>query len=73
VISNPVQAKKVSDLMLEYGAKLDALAGELQSQLSEEEFNVYRRATGRVMGAMFLEVMKPLYAAHPGLKPPELI
>jgi hypothetical protein len=73
LIADPAHAKKVSDLMLEYGAKLDALLGELQPHLSEEEFNRYRRATGRVMGEMLLEVMNPLYAAHPELKPPELI
>jgi hypothetical protein len=73
MIDDPVLAKKVSDLMLEYGARIDSLAIELHAALSDEDFNQPRRALGKVMGTMLLEVMNPIYLAHPELKPPELV
>ncbi|MFZ0463267.1 MAG: hypothetical protein WBE20_09990 [Candidatus Acidiferrales bacterium] len=36
---------------------------------SPEEFAADRRAAGRIMGEMLLEVLNPLYAEHPSLKP----
>jgi len=72
MISNETLARQVSDLMLEYGSKLDATVAEMQSQVPEEEFIKYRRAIGRVMGAMLLDVMNPLYEMHPQMKPAQL-
>lgn len=65
-------AKEVSELMLEFGARLDASLIAAQPQLSEDEFHWYRRAVGHVLAPMLLEIMNPLYRVHPDLKPPEL-
>jgi negative regulator of replication initiation len=72
MIQDEFPARQVSDLMLEYGTKLDASVAAMQSLLSEEEFIKYRRAIGRVMGAMLLDVMNPLYEMHPQMKPAQL-
>ena len=65
-------AKEISQLMLEYGAKLDASVALVKEECSVEEFNVYRKAVGKIMGYMLLDVMNPLYEKHPDLKPSEL-
>jgi spore germination protein YaaH len=72
MIENESFAKQVSDLMLEYGAKLDASVAAMQSQLPEDEFVKYRRAIGRVMDAMLLDIMNPIYEKHPQIKPAQL-
>lgn len=34
-----------------------------------EEFQVCRRAVGKIVADILLEIMNPLYAVHPDLKP----
>lgn len=69
---NRPTAETVSSLMLRIAAELNASVEIVQSGSSEEEFNRYRRAIGVMMGEMLLEIMNPLYAEHPDLKPNEL-
>jgi hypothetical protein len=59
-------------LMLEIGAKLNASIADVGSSCPEEEFANYRHVAGKIMGTMLLEIMNPIYAAHPGLKPSQL-
>jgi hypothetical protein len=72
VIDNKEIAKQVSQLMLDCGAKLDASVALVQSKCSSEELHAYRRAVGKVMGEVLLQVLNPIYAKHPSLKPPGL-
>ncbi len=72
MISSPEVAKRVNALMLEIGAKLNASIADVGSSCPEEEFANYRHVVGKIMGAMLLEIMNPIYAAHPGLKPSQL-
>lgn len=72
MIQDKAIASQISTLMLEYGAKLNASASEVQTKVSEEEFHAYRRAIGRIMGVMLLDIMNPIYEKHPELKPPQL-
>ena len=65
-------AKILSELMLEYGAKLDVTLAKIQPNCNEEEFDVYRKAIGKIMGYMLLEVMNPIYEKFPELKPDDL-
>ena len=65
-------AKRVSALMLEYGAKLDESISLVMAHCNEEEFKRYRQSVGHILGYMLLEIMNPLYDEHPDLKPPEL-
>ena len=65
-------AKRISELMLAFGAKLDESLGRIKQEESEEEFKRYRTAVSKLMTTMLLEVMNPLYAEHPDLKPREL-
>ena len=72
MISSPEVAEKVNALMLEIGAKLNASIADVESSCPEEEFANYRRVVGKIMGAMLLDIMNPIYAVHPELKPSQL-
>jgi hypothetical protein len=62
-------AETISKLMIEYGAKLDDSVRLVMESCSEDEFHTYRRAVGKVMGEMLLEIMNPIYREHPDLLP----
>jgi len=72
VISDCALAQEVSACMLECGAKLNALVERAQVVCPESEYPKFRLAIGKVMGEMLLEVMNPLYAQHPDIKPEQL-
>lgn len=69
MIKNVEVARQISDLMLECGRRIDASVALVQEQCDAEDFQRYRRAAGRVLGALYLDVMQPIYGEHPGLKP----
>jgi hypothetical protein len=69
VIENEEVARQISDLMVEFGGRLDASVALVRDRGTPEELQIYRRAVGNVMADMLLEIMNPLYARHPGLKP----
>jgi hypothetical protein len=72
MIKDSVIAQQVSDLMVEFGGRLNDSIIVVQEQCSPEEFKAYRLAVAKIMAEMLLEVMNPLYAQHPSIKPPEL-
>jgi hypothetical protein len=72
MIEDETNARKISELMLDYGARLDASVEAMQSTLPPNEFRSYRRVIGGVMAEMLLKIMNPIYQRHPSLKPPEL-
>ena len=72
MIENEEVAKEISKLMLEYGARLNTSVALVKDRCTAEELRAYRMAVGKVMGDMLLEIMNPLYARHPDLKPGEL-
>ena len=72
MISDPAIAKKISDLMLEFGSRLDASVADVADHCKADELNRYRQAVGSVMADMLIEIMNPLYAMHPEIKPAEL-
>jgi len=69
---NKTLAEQTSLLLLRVSAKLDAQLRMLKTQCADEEFQVYLRGFGYVLGYMFTEIMTPIYAEHPDLKPEQL-
>ena len=65
-------AKEISDLMVDIGRRLNESLRNVQAKESEADFRAYRDAVSKIMMAMLEEVMTPLYAEHPEVKPPEL-
>lgn len=66
-------AKAVVELMLRHSRELDASLRDVQATESKEVFDRYRSVVGKLMGEMLLEVLNPIFAEHPDLKPPELL
>jgi hypothetical protein len=69
MIKVPEVAQHISDLMIEFGGRLDSSIQVVAGRCSQEELQVYKRAVGKVLGEMLLEIMNPLYRVHPSLKP----
>ena len=72
MISSPEVAARVNSLMQEIGAKLNASIADVGSSCPEEEFTNYRRVVAQVMGTMLVDIMNPIYAVHPALKPSQI-
>jgi hypothetical protein len=70
LIENANVAKQISELMQDCSARLDSSVALVRDECGAEELQTYRRAVGKVMGEILLEVLNPLYAKHPALKPP---
>lgn len=65
-------AQKISLLMLDIGAHINESIALAKDHCSKEEFEAYRKVAGKVMGEILLEIMNPIYKAHPDLKPKEM-
>jgi hypothetical protein len=65
-------AKIIMEVVTRNAAEQDAVLTEIQSLCTEEEFNEYRRMIGKSMGAMLVEVIHPIVAKYPELKPAQL-
>jgi hypothetical protein len=65
-------AQQISALLLECGANLDKSVELVSANSSEDEALQYKRAVGKIMAEMLLEIMNPIYSEHPDLKPPQL-
>jgi len=58
-------------MMIEVPVVLDSSIITVKARCSSEEFEAYsvRRP---ILGEVLLEVLNPLYAEHPSLKPPQM-
>jgi hypothetical protein len=72
VVSNKAFAKEVTDLLLQYSDRLDGSVAHAKDVCSQAEFEAYRRAVGEVMGAIWDQVLGPIFKEHPDLKPKEV-
>ena len=72
MFENKDVARGVSDLMVDIGARLDASLSAVRDDCSAAEFKAYRAVVARLLGDMLLDVMNPIYARHPELKPAQL-
>ena len=53
-------------------AEQNSVLIEIQPLCTEDEFNEYRLMIGKTMGAILFEIINPIVAKYPELKPPEL-
>jgi hypothetical protein len=65
-------AKIIMEVVTRNAAEQDAVLKNIQSLCNEDEFGEYRLMIGRSMGAMLFEIINPIVAKYPDLKPPEL-
>ena len=69
MIKNKDSAIEISALMLDISERLNGSIRMVQDTCDEEDLKIYRRAAGKVLGEILLEVLNPLYVEHPSLKP----
>jgi hypothetical protein len=60
------------EVVTKNAAEQDAVLAKIQSLCTEDEFREYRGMIGRSMGAMLFEIINPIVAKYPELKPPQL-
>lgn len=71
MIADPEIAKDVSRVMLDIFRRVDESLAAVREQCPADEVKAYQTATGRVAGAIVMDVLEPLYVRHPDLKPPK--
>ena len=72
MIADRDTAKQILDELFDLSGRLDWSVATVRDRCPESELIVYRRAIGQVMGEMWVEVLRPILAAHPDLTPPGL-
>lgn len=72
MISKKATAKKVEKTMRKCSAALNESIQLVMDTCPDAEFKAYRRTIGRIMGAMHLDVMRPIHRRFPDLEPDEL-
>jgi hypothetical protein len=65
-------AEQVEVIMREVRERLNESIKLVMDHSSPDEFQLYRRQIGKVMGEIFLEIQQPLYNEYPDLTPPGL-
>jgi hypothetical protein len=65
-------AQIILEVVTRNAAEQDAVLTEIQPLCTEDEFNEYRRMIGNSMGAMLFEIINPIVAKYPELKPAQL-
>ena len=65
-------AKIIMEVVARNAAEQDAALTKIQPLCTENEFNEYRRMIGKSMGTMLVEIIHPVIAKYPELKPLQL-
>lgn len=72
LFSDKELARRAAALVQRQSGELDASLAELQSECTQDEFNQYRAAVANIMGAMFVEILEPIWEEFPELAPEDL-
>jgi hypothetical protein len=72
MIPDEAVAAGISSLFLEISARLNQSLIDMQGALPDDEWQTYRESVARIMGDIYLDVLRPLFEEHPRLKPPGL-
>ena len=70
MLSKPDVARQISDLMMDIFTRVHQSVEMVQQTCSADEAARYRKATAKVVGAVVMDVLEPLYEKNPSLKPP---
>lgn len=65
-------ASEIVELMVEFGGRLNQSVILVQDSCPEDQLVCYRRAVGKLMGSMLLDIMNPIFDEYPELKPEQL-
>jgi hypothetical protein len=70
MISDPKIAREIIERMVDLGDRAQETMKTVEEKCSPEDFKTYKKAIGRVVGAIVFDVIAPIYDVHPELKPP---
>lgn len=74
LVSNTMEyevAARVLRLAMDASGKLNEAAQLARNSCSASEFVTWQAATGRAMGAIYIELIDRIFREHPSLIPPE--
>jgi len=69
---NEYEAEQLSILLLQTLTKLNESAAFVRDKDAEERWETYRKAVGRAMGIICLELQAPLWHRFPEVKPEKM-
>jgi hypothetical protein len=69
MLKNPHVARRISELMLDISSRINESVDSTKSECSAEEHAAYQRAAAKVLSTLQQEVLSPLYAEQPALRP----
>ena len=69
MIKDKKVAQQISVLMLKTQSEISDSIFLVKDDCSKEEFEAYRKGCATVLGSILLDILNPLYAVHPDLKP----
>ena len=69
MVKSPHAAKRISELMLGISDRIRQSVSSTGSERSVEEHAAYERAAAKVIATIEREVLSPLYAEQPALRP----
>jgi hypothetical protein len=69
MISDKQIASEISGRILEVNRLLNEIVSLAQGGCSPGELSILKLAIGRVLGELLVEIVNPLYQAHPELRP----
>jgi len=72
MLSNKGTAAEVEKIMRDCSATLNESIRRVMETCPDEEFKAYRLVIGQIMGAIYLDVMRPIHRRYPDLEPEEL-
>jgi hypothetical protein len=69
MLSNKDTAAEVEKIVCECSATLNESIRRVMETCSDEEFKVYRRVIGQIMGSIYTDVMQPIHRRYLDLEP----
>jgi hypothetical protein len=69
MISDINIAKQISDMMTTVFSQITESISMVKENCTPEDAAAYKRALGRLLGAIVMDVLEPLYERNPALKP----
>ena len=69
MLSNPDVARQISDLMMDIFTRVHESVEMVQETCGADEAGRYGKATAKLVGAVVMDVLEPLYEKNPSLKP----
>jgi len=72
MVTNPQLAADLLAVARDCTRQLNEALLRAQRECSEAEFSVVRNSLGLAIGALFVDVMRPIYIKYPHLAPDEI-